>query len=275
MPIFFARSICKFDLNESNFIYLSCDERKETDMIVDAKITHTMCLPEGLYLQMFVPLVTDEIFSIKKTDSCEVIFAEDDSITSKQRKLIYATLKDVADFMGERIAETEIVFKQLFCQEKGIEGISFKDCTRQEASDFIDFLLEFAFYNDVPLQSEYGIDRAYNINRYLELCLKYRKCCVCGKKADLHHDDAIGRGFNRNKVDDSNKRKMALCRCHHQERHAIGSTAFNEKYHVYGIIWNGDEKARWNESIDEEEAEEEYREYAADEKGDGEDENGN
>ena len=231
-------------------------------MIVDAKITHSLCLPEGLYLQMFVPLVTDEIFNIKRTDSCEVIFAADNSITAKQRRLIFATLKDLGDYIGETPEDSEEIFKQLFCEQNSLDAISFKDCTKYEASDFIDFLLEFAFYNDIPLQCEYGIDRAYNINRYLELCLKYRKCCVCGKKADLHHDDAIGMGKDRKHVDDSVKRKMALCRCHHQERHQIGSTAFNEKYHVYGILWNGDEKTKWNEAIDEEAAEEMYRSYS-------------
>lgn len=219
-------------------------------MIVDAKITHSLYMPEGLYLQMFVPIVTDEIFNIKKTNECEVIFAEDDSITSKQRRLIYATLTDIADFMGERVADTEMLFKQLFCEQRGIAEISFKDCTKYEASDFIDFILEWAFYNDAPLKVEYGIDRAYNIHRYLELCLKYRKCCVCGQKADLHHDDAIGMGNDRNHVDDSKKRKMALCRCHHVERHQIGSTAFNEKYHVYGITWSGEEKGRWYDGVE-------------------------
>lgn len=230
-------------------------------MIVDATITHNLITPEGLYLQMFVPMVTEEFFNIKDTNKVEVIFADDDSITAKQRRLIFATLKDLADFIGETPNDAEEIFKQLFCEQTGRDKeLSFKDCTKYDASAFINFLLEFAFYNDCALSCQYGIDRAYDINKYLELCLKYKKCCVCGKKADLHHDDAIGRGFNRNKVDDSNKRKMALCRCHHQERHAIGSTEFNEKYHVYGIIWNDEEKGNWLDDAVEAEAEAMYAE---------------
>ena len=42
-------------------------------------------------------------------------------------------------------------------------------------------------------------------------------------------------GNDRNKVDDSDKRKIALCREHHQEAHSMGWDSFKEKYHVEGV----------------------------------------
>lgn len=207
-------------------------------MVSEAKITHKLMLPEGLYLQLFVPMCTQEYFNHKDTEACEIIFAEDNSITALQRKRIFATLHDISTHLGYSNEETKNLFKVNFMERYGIGPFSLKDCTKDTASLFIDFLIEECFVMNVPLNEEYGINRAYNITNYLRLCLKYRKCCICGKKADIHHEDAIGMGFDRNAVDDTEKRKMALCRGHHSERHNIGTKEFENKYHVYGIIYN-------------------------------------
>lgn len=226
-------------------------------MISTAKITHKFLTDQGLFLQLFVPMVTEEYFKQKETDECEIIFIEDDTITSEQRKRIYATLNDIADELGYSREDCKNLFKRLFQESYRIEeDISFKDCTKYIASDFIDFLLEFCYYHGIALKEEFGINRAYNVTHYLQLCLKYKKCCICGCDAEKHHEDAIGMGNNRNKVDDSKKRKMALCRIHHTERHTIGETAFCEKYHVYGIIWN--EEPNWIEQLNRIEEEESY-----------------
>lgn len=224
-------------------------------MISGAKITHKMMMPEGLYLQLFVPLSTKDYFMQRKMEECEIIWTEDNSITAKQREKIYATLKDMGDYLGYTQKEVKAIFKQSFMELKGLDNLSFKDCNRDIAADFIDYILEQCFIMNVPLQEEYGINRAYNITSYLRLCIKYRKCCVCGLKADLHHEDAIGAGRNRRKVDDSKMRKMSLCRCHHTERHTIGETAFCEKYHVYGIQYTETEDDKfWNLVNEEEES---------------------
>ena len=34
-------------------------------------------------------------------------------------------------------------------------------------------------------------------------------------------------------------RKICLGRMHHTEAHTIGINAFEDKYHVYGVLWNG------------------------------------
>lgn len=64
-------------------------------------------------------------------------------------------------------------------------------------------------------------------------------CEITGyqKPAEIHHWDAIGMGRDRKKVDDSKHRKIALCREHHTEAHAIGRDTFGDKHHVYGILF--------------------------------------
>lgn len=105
------------------------------------------------------------------------------------------------------------------------------------AREFINTILEFALENGIPL-SDLGVNRTDDINRYLYMCLKTRKCAVCGKNGEIHHWDAIGMGKDRKKYDDSRNRKICLCRTHHTECHIIGEEAFEDKYKVYGIVTN-------------------------------------
>jgi hypothetical protein len=42
-------------------------------------------------------------------------------------------------------------------------------------------------------------------------------------------------GRDRREIDDSQSKKMCLCRKHHGEAHNIGNDLFEKKYHVYGI----------------------------------------
>ena len=96
-------------------------------------------------------------------------------------------------------------------------------------------LLEFCLEQGIPL-SDLAINRTDDIGRYLHYCIKNRVCAICGRKGEIHHVDKIGMGNDRRTVDDSNYRKICLCRTHHTEDHTIGEKAFQKKYKVYGII---------------------------------------
>lgn len=157
-------------------------------------------------------------------------------ISSEQRKKAYATIADIADWYGDVPEYMKELLKAYFIIEKDYPYFSLSNCSITKAREFIDYLIEFCFMHNVPL-IEKALSRTDNVGKYLYLCLKYRKCVICGKDADLHHVDVIGRGHDRRKVDDSKKRKMALCREHHIECHTIGQEDFNEKYHVFGILY--------------------------------------
>lgn len=162
------------------------------------------------------------------------------TITGLQRNKIYALCRAISKYSGHTVDEIKDEFKDMFIEEEGLERFSLSNCSLKTASDFMDFLIDFCFRENIPIEDA-SIVRDFNIHQFFKLCITYRKCCVCGKPADIHHVDTIGMGNNRRKVDDSKKRKMALCREHHSEFHTIGQREFEEKYHVYGIICNDED----------------------------------
>lgn len=156
-------------------------------------------------------------------------------ITNKQRKKIFALLNDISDHTGENREQLREKVSQSFIQATEYEEFSLSNCDKKLAQDFIEYLLRLAFELGVEL-SENPIEGLEDIEGYLTICIEKEICCVCGKpNADIHHVDAIGAGRDRTQVDDTEYRKMALCREHHTEYHKIGVGNFTEKYHVYGI----------------------------------------
>lgn len=172
----------------------------------------------------------------KHINKAEIRFDDGRTISAEQRKKAYATLQDISTYTGYSPEETKQVMKFLYCVKTGNEEFSLADCSMDTAREFINIMIDFCLENGVQL-SESGILRTDDVGRYLYMCLKTRKCCICGAEhADIHHVDAIGAGRNRTKVDDSEMRKMALCRMHHSKYHQIGRERFENMYHVYGII---------------------------------------
>ncbi len=159
-------------------------------------------------------------------------------ITPEQRKKIYAILRDIEAYTGENVEKIKADTKASFISVTEYGDFSLSNCSKELAADYIEFLIRLAFELGVPL-SENPIEGMVDIENYLKLCLDHRKCCVCGKPGEIHHVDAIGMGRDRTSIDDSQYRKMCLCRQHHAEYHNIGPEKFENKYHVYGVIWEG------------------------------------
>jgi len=176
-------------------------------------------------------------FNVKGIVPAELRLFDGRCISADQRKKIYATIGDISDHTGHLPEELKELLKYNYMAESGEEYFSFSNCSVTTARLFINYLIEFAFYWDIPLMDT-GLNRTDDISKYLWLCIKFRKCCICGDKAEIHHVDTIGIGRDRKTVDDSNYKKMALCRKHHVESHAIGKESFEKKYHVYGVTYN-------------------------------------
>lgn len=206
-------------------------------MYETAKIQRKLYTEKGMYMQVFVPAITKDFFDKAELNECGIWFNDSRCITVDQRKKIYALLADIAYYTGYTPDEMKQIMKIEFMKKKDKDYFSLKDCSLETAGEFIDYLIDFCLCENVPL-SDLGINRTCNVNAFIVMCLKHKRCCICGKPADVHHEDAIGMGNDRRKVDDSMKRKTPLCRIHHTERHTIGEEAFNKKYHVYGVIYN-------------------------------------
>lgn len=171
----------------------------------------------------------------KKLEGVEVRLDDGRHISAAQRRKAYAMLKDIADYTGYLPEECKQLMKWDYMAETGSGEFSLSDCSVDQARDFIDWLLETAIREGIPL-SEAAIERAEDIGRYLYACLKNKRCAVCGRPGEVHHVDAIGMGRDRRRVDDSRHRKLCLCREHHTIAHQRGMSAFERMYHVYGIV---------------------------------------
>ena len=200
-----------------------------------AKIKAYKVTQDGTELKIFVPNrnLQNEIID-GRVRTCEIRLEDNRKISYEQRKKAYACIADISKYTGYQPEQAKELMKYLYIIRTGGEYFSLSNCSMETAKEFINVLLDYIIENGIQMD-ESGVERSEDIDHYLWKCLRERKCCVCGRKAEIHHSKAIGRGFNRKHFDDSNLMKMALCRNHHTESHTIGQKEFMKKYKVYGI----------------------------------------
>lgn len=173
-------------------------------------------------------------------DETEVrlLWQDRDEITADQRKKIFAIVAEIAQWSAH---DPEYVRKNLTADflRANIERLQLSalslaisgNCDKGTASLFIEFLINFCLEYNVPTSRplrEYADD----IEKYVYASLLHKRCIICGRKADIHHVDQVGMGYNRNTKPQIGALVMPLCREHHMEYHSTGGTAFSEKYHV-------------------------------------------
>ena len=176
-----------------------------------------------------------EFLSQKCIKKAEMRFDDGRIISIEQRKKAYATIRDIADYTGYLPEEQKEWLKYLYIQKTGDDYISLSDCSMDQAREFINVILEYAIESGIQL-SEQAINRTDDIGKYLYFCIKHKKCSICGQDGEIHHEDAIGMGNDRKTLDDSNHKKICLCRKHHTIAHQMGVDRFTKMYKVYGII---------------------------------------
>ncbi len=93
------------------------------------------------------------------------------------------------------------------------------------------FLVEFIVSWDIPTKFPL-IDMVDDVGSYIYASLVNKKCCVCGKPADLHHTDRVGMGRDRTQIIHEGMRALPLCRIHHNEAHSMTDAEFERKYHI-------------------------------------------
>ena len=176
-----------------------------------------------------------EFLSQKCIKKAEMRIDDGRIISIEQRKKAYATIRDIADYTGYLPEEQKEWLKYLYIQKTGDDYISLSDCSMDQAREFINVILEYAIESGIQL-SEQAINRTDDIGKYLYFCIKHKKCAICGQAGEIHHEDAIGMGNDRKTLDDSNHKKICLCRKHHTIAHQMGVDRFTKMYKVYGII---------------------------------------
>ena len=191
---------------------------------------------DGTVLQIKIPDVDLSQYIVeKKAWYAEIRIDDGRTITYLQRRKAYATIRDISSWTGYLPEEQKEWLKYLYIERTGNTYFSLSDCSMDTAREFISIILDYALEEGIPL-SERGIERTDDIGRYLYSCIKNKRCAVCGRPGEIHHVDAIGAGRDRRHVDDSGYRKICLCREHHTAAHQRGMKAFEQMYHVYGIV---------------------------------------
>ncbi len=204
------------------------------------KINQYKNIEAGTVLIVTVPKDISYIFKEKAANSGEIRIDDGRHISAEQRRKAYATIRDIADYTGYLPEEMKELMKVEYILRKNGDYISLSACTMEQAREFINTLIEFALDWDIPL-SEQALERTDDIGRYLYYCLKTRHCCICGKPdSDIHHEDAVGMGNDRQVYDDRENKKICLCRIHHGLAHQKGVEAFRKMYKVYGIKFHED-----------------------------------
>lgn len=175
-----------------------------------------------------------ELLERKCSRRAELTVFDGRCITTEQRKKIYAMMSDISAWTGYYPDELKARMKYLYIEKTGKDMFSLATCSIDTARQFLDIIIDFALENSIPLR-ESGIERTGDIFNYLVSCIHHKKCCVCGRPADIHHLDAVGMGNNRQHYDDSENEIIALCRIHHTMAHARGRESFCNLYHVFGV----------------------------------------
>lgn len=162
-------------------------------------------------------------------------------ITPQQRKAIYAMFDDIGKHLGYNKEEIKNILKVKYIGATGNKPFSLSNMGREEATEFIHFCIDICLAMNISIQlSTYqSIDKDDYVIKQL---LLHRQCIIDGGRADIHHLDAVGMGNNRNKIDNSRRELLPLCRRHHSEYHTIGHDEFMQKYHLaHGVKLNKEE----------------------------------
>ncbi|MDW4215553.1 putative HNHc nuclease [Staphylococcus saprophyticus] len=163
---------------------------------------------------------------------CEVSVSDPYTITDKQRRKVFAMIRDIYNHYAQPMDYLRYMFQKQLEFLKGYEPISLSDCSRRQASELIELILDFIFTYDIPMNKTTS-DLLSNDKYFIYKSTISRVCVICGAtNADLAHRYAVGKGRNRNKINHYGNQVLALCRKHHTEQHQIGMDTFNSKYHL-------------------------------------------
>ena len=174
-------------------------------------ITGYRAAGEGVDLLIHLPQDIRYLIKRQNIRHAEVILDDGRHISIDQRKKIYATLRDISEYIGDPPEATKEWMKYGYIERTGSDYFNLSNCSMTTAREFINFLMDVCLQSGIIL-AESGLKRTDDINAYLIQCIRHKRCCICGRPADIHHVDAIRMGNDRRNFDDSENDIIALCR---------------------------------------------------------------
>ena len=191
---------------------------------------------DGLHLSQ----VNEMLLDCGESLDVDVSLVDKRNMTSEQRKFIFALISNVGDELGY-ISRFDKEYLRAILMETnvrvhGVDKSSLKDYTVADANKLIETIIEFAFENDIGIDGEIFREYEYKFNeRQMYMMALKRICCVCGKRADIHHVDQIGTKGNRKKISHVGLRAIPLCREHHTICHN-NPKEFYRKYDITPFV---------------------------------------
>lgn len=189
----------------------------------------TTVVIEGVELDNKTSLLLDNGFDVE----VDVIPVDPFRITNKQRRLIFALCNDIEAYTGQPRDYMRELFQDFVTFYYGYDKrVSLSDCTRKQAGQVIDAIIQWVFTNHIPIKYKTS-DLMKDNKSFLYWATVTRHCVICGaENSDLAHLESVGRGMNRNKMNHYDKHVLALCRKHHTTQHQMGIESFNKYYHL-------------------------------------------
>lgn len=188
----------------------------------------TTVVIEGVDIDNKTSLLLDNGLEVE----CEVKAIDPFLITDKQRRKVFALCNDIEAHTGQPMQYMREMFQNYVSFLYGYDKrISLSNCSRTQANQIIEVTLDWIFHNNIPLAYKTS-DLLKNDKAFLYWSTVNRNCVICGKRGELAHHKAIGRGANRKKMDHYGYEVLCLCREHHQSQHDMGVETFDKLHHL-------------------------------------------
>lgn len=192
-----------------------------------------------LKLKLKEPLNLERIQTMYSNDFSRVIAHVDvidpREFSKAQRRFYYALLNDIERYTGQPAEYSDMYFKRKYVIEH-LHEFSFSDNsenTKEHANNIVNTVIDFVLEEKIELKEAFKYIGVHDYWFYASI--KKRQCCLCGKKGERAHVQAVGMGRNRKTIDHTKHAFMSLCHEHHKEQHNIGINHFIEKYHIIPV----------------------------------------
>lgn len=175
----------------------------------------------------------------REYDTVTIHLIDSRPLSNTQRRNCYAMIREIAQWSGDEVQEVKQYLKVDFwaesLQDTADTIFSLKDAPMSVVAAFQRWLARFIVRNEIPCKRSL-LSYVDDVDDYVYTCLTHKKCCICGRNADLHHVDAVGMGRDRTDIIHEGLKVLPLCREHHQEIHGMTDAEFFGRYHLNGGI---------------------------------------
>lgn len=207
--------------------------------VVDV-VTGTIVAYDERTHELTIKAVYDDVPAMirREYNTVQIRLIDSRPLSAKQRRMCYAMIREIADWMGETPPETKELMKLEFIRTELLESMdvfSLSDAAMSVVAAFQSWLARFIVRNEIPTKKPM-LEYIDDIDDYVYACLAVKRCVICGAHADLHHVDRVGMGRDRDDIIHEGMSVLPLCREHHTEAHERPDEEFFSRYHLNGGV---------------------------------------